>query len=77
MKKSSIGLLEMQKKESLGKRQYSQSQSYSFVFNFIFIFMVLWLELRALYMLGKCPTTELYPQPLEHSNIFSTGLTYI
>lgn len=30
---------------------------------FVFLFEILWATLRALCMLGKCFTTELYPNP--------------
>jgi hypothetical protein len=38
---------------------------FSLVFNFLFIIIivVLGMESRALHMLGKCSTTELYPEP--------------
>jgi hypothetical protein len=38
----------------------------------LFVFLVLWIEKRALHMLGKCSTTELHllPQP---SSIFGVS----
>lgn len=60
--------------QTLWKTHYMQTLSL-ITFSFLFsIFLVVGIELRASHMLGKCSTTELYPQPDWH--IFENCLTF-
>jgi hypothetical protein len=45
------------------------------LFIYLFMFAMLGIKLRALYMLGKCFTTELHPQPLEFAIVWAWNVS--